>query len=170
MPSRESVERYRELKAEVDRLIGQIHGRFARAGWVPVNYQFRSLDRAELLAHYRLADAMLVTPLKDGMNLVAKEYCACRGDNDGVLVLSEFAGASSQLGRHALVVNPFDSRGVGEALHQALSMDEGERRERMRRLRSAVRRRDIFWWVSRFLDAAAGARLEEYTAELAEEL
>jgi trehalose 6-phosphate synthase len=169
VPSRESVQRYSELKAEVDRLIGQLQGRYGSAGWVPVNYQFRSLSRVELLAHYRLADAMLVTSLKDGMNLVAKEYCACRNDNDGVLLLSEFAGAASQLGRHALIVNPFDSKGVGEALHRALSMDEPERRQRMRRLRSVIRRRDIFWWVQRFLEAAAGARLEEYAAELAED-
>jgi trehalose 6-phosphate synthase len=133
-----------------------------------VNYQFRSLKRPELLAHYRLADAVLVTSLKDGMNLVAKEYCACRDDNDGVLVLSEFAGATSQLGSQALVVNPFDSQGVGDALHQALAMEREERRTRMSQLRRMIRRRDIFWWVSRFLEAAAGARLEEYAAELAE--
>jgi trehalose 6-phosphate synthase len=168
VPSRESVQRYRELKAELDRLVGQINGRFASAGWIPVNYQFRSLKRPELLAHYRLADAVLVTSLKDGMNLVAKEYCACRDDNDGVLVLSEFAGATSQLGSQALVVNPFDSQGVGDALHQALAMEREERRTRMSQLRRMIRRRDIFWWVSRFLEAAAGARLEEYAAELAE--
>jgi alpha,alpha-trehalose-phosphate synthase [UDP-forming] len=170
VPSRERVKRYRELKAELDRLVGLINGRFASAGWIPVNYQFRSLDRTELLAHYRLADVMLVTSLKDGMNLVAKEYCASRNDDDGVLILSEFAGATSQLGHHALVVNPFDSKGVGGALHQALTMDEQERRERMRGLRGVIRRRDIFWWVRRFLEAAAGARLEEYAAELAEDL
>ena len=169
VPSRESVQRYRELKAEVERLIGQINGRFASAGWIPVNYQFRSLDRPELLAHYRVSDVLLVTSLKDGMNLVAKEYCACRHDNDGVLVLSEFAGAASQLGRHALLVNPFDSQGVGDTLHRALEMGEQERRQRMVRLRAAIRRRDIFWWVRRFLEAAAGARLEEYAAELAED-
>lgn len=169
VPSRERVQRYRELKAEVDRLVGQINGRFASAGWIPVNYQFRALERSELLAHYRLADVLLVTSLKDGMNLVAKEYCAARNDNSGALVLSEFAGAAYQLSRHALLVNPFDSAGVGDALERALSLTPDERRRRMQGLRGIVRRRDIFWWVQRFLDAAAGASLEEYAAELADD-
>jgi trehalose 6-phosphate synthase len=112
---------------------------------------------------------MLVTSLKDGMNLVAKEYCASRNDHGGALVLSEFAGAASQLGRHALIANPFDSEGTGDILHQALTLDEEDRRRRMRGLRRMVRRRDIFWWVERFLEAAAGHHLEDYAAELGDE-
>jgi trehalose 6-phosphate synthase len=165
VPSRGQVGRYRMLKGEVERLVSEINGRYATAGWIPVNHRFRSLPRTELLAHYRLADIQLVTSLKDGMNLVAKEYAACRNDGDGVLILSEFAGAASQLGRYAVRVNPFDEEGLGDALHRALTMQPEERQRRMQGLRRIIRRRDIYWWVDRFLEAAAGGSLDEFPPE-----
>lgn len=156
VPSREDIPRYRELKAQVENLVGQINGRFTRpGGWVPIHYVFRSLSQQELLSYYRAAQIALVTPLKDGMNLVAKEYCACSPDEDCVLILSEFAGAAAQLADAALLVNPYDIEGVADAIHAAFVMPPPERRARMRRMRRRLRRHDVFWWVDRFVQAAA---------------
>jgi trehalose 6-phosphate synthase len=115
---------------------------------------FRSLERDELLAFYRAADIALITPLKDGMNLIAKEYCAAHIDKHGVLILSEFAGAATQLRRNALLVNPYDIIGMANAIHRAYTMSDDERRMRMRRLRQTIARHDIFWWVNSFLQIA----------------
>ncbi|WP_274373970.1 MULTISPECIES: trehalose-6-phosphate synthase [Synergistales] len=104
----------------------------------------------------------VVTPLRDGMNLVAKEYCACNTDGDGVLVLSEFAGAAGQLAKGALLVNPHDVEGLARTLVAACDMAREEREKRMIRLRRAVRRQDIFWWVDNFLRAAAGRALRDF--------
>ncbi|GAB4193566.1 MAG: trehalose-6-phosphate synthase [Roseiflexaceae bacterium] len=153
VPSRIDIPGYANLKMRIERLIGEINGQFTRLGWVPVQYVFRSLERNELLAFYRTADIALVTPLKDGMNLVAKEYCACSIE-DGVLILSEFAGAADQLGQGALLVNPYDIEGVAGAIARACSMPEAERQERMRTLRRQVRQFDVFWWVDTLLAAA----------------
>src|SRR5207248_1578498 len=108
VPSRVEIPRYHEFKQRMDRLVGDINGRFSTSNWLPVQYHFRSLGREDLLAHYRGCDIAFVTPLKDGMNLVAKEYCACRIDENGVLILSHFAGAAEQLKTGALLVNPYD--------------------------------------------------------------
>jgi trehalose 6-phosphate synthase len=153
VPSRTEIPKYRDLKEEIERLVGQINGRFTRSGWVPVHYHFRSMDREELLAYYRAAEIALITPLKDGMNLVAKEYCACKVEDDGVLILSEFAGSAAQLQGGALMVNPHDVEGVADAIHTACTMELEERRTRMRKLRNGIRRRDILWWVDTFLQA-----------------
>ena len=162
VPSREGVEEYQQLKAEIERLVGDINGRFTGWGWVPIHYHYRSLPRDELVAWYRAADIAFVTPLKDGMNLVAKEYCACQVDGGGLLVLSEFAGAAAQLHRGALLVNPHDIEGVAETLYRGITMDPAERRARMRRLRDNIRRYDIFWWVDAFLEAAYDRRLHDF--------
>ena len=163
VPSREDIPRYREMKTEIEQLVGRINGEFARpGGWVPVWYEYRSLSRLELLAYYRAADIALITPLKDGMNLVAKEYCACSVEEDCVLVLSEFAGAAVQLAHGALLVNPYDVRGVAEAIRTAYAMPAEERTARMRRMRRSVRRQDVFWWVDAFLGAAASRGLGEF--------
>lgn len=156
VPSREDILQYQSLKADVEGLVSSINGSYTRPGWIPIHYMFRNLDRYELLAYYRAADVALVTPLKDGMNLVAKEYCAANKDGDGVLILSEFAGAARQLGKSSIVVNPYDIEGVADAIHQAYHMDVAERRARMQRLRTTIRKRDIFWWVDVFLKEAAG--------------
>lgn len=119
VPSRVDIPEYHDLKVQIEQLVGEINGRFMRpGGWVPVWYVYSSLTRDDLLAYYRAADIALITPLKDGMNLVAKEYCAC-SDDDCTLILSEFAGAAQQLQRGALLVNPYDIEGVADAIYRA---------------------------------------------------
>ncbi len=162
VPSREHIPEYFELKTEIERLVGRINGEFTQPGWVPIHYLHRSLDRTELLAYYRAATIALVTPLRDGMNLVAKEFCACSVEEDSVLILSEFAGAAAQLERGALIVNPHDREGVADAVLQAYTMDAEERCARMQRLRRTIRERDIFWWMNSFLNAAIQRELEDF--------
>jgi trehalose 6-phosphate synthase len=154
VPSREDILEYQDLKSEIEGLVGQINGSYTQSGWVPVHYMFRSLKRSELLAYYRAADIALTTPLKDGMNLICKEYCAAKVDSSGVLILSQFAGAAYQLSGDALLVNPYDVEGMADAIYRAYRMDEAERKSRMRRLRKTIRKRDIYWWLDAFLSAA----------------
>jgi trehalose 6-phosphate synthase/phosphatase len=151
VPSRTNVERYQDFRSMVDTLIGRIHGQFATPSWVPVHYIYRGLPVDEVVALYRAANVMLVTPLRDGMNLVAKEFVAARTDEDGVLVLSDFAGAASELAE-AVHVNPYDVDGTAEAFYRALIMPEEERRSRMRALRHRVFSYDIERWGKAFLD------------------
>ena len=160
VPSRGDIGEYADLKNEIERLIGEINGRFSRLGWIPVQYSYRSLGRQELLAYYQAAGIALITPLKDGMNLVAKEYCAAHNDEEGVLILSEFAGSICQLQEQALLVNPFDENSIVKAIRTALDLDPGEKRERMRKLRENVRRYDIYWWVDTFLRQAVSREAE----------
>jgi trehalose 6-phosphate synthase len=150
VPSREDIPEYGELKAQIQRSVSEINGQFGEPGWVPIHYIHRSLDRAELLAYYRAADVALVTPLRDGMNLVSKEYCASRVNNDGVLILSEFAGSASQLSRGALLVNPYHTRAVADAILTALKMPIAKQRRRMRKMRERVRSENIFHWRDSF--------------------
>jgi trehalose 6-phosphate synthase/phosphatase len=157
VPSRGRVSEYRRFRREVEALVGRVNGEFATPGWTPVQYLFRSVSSPTLLSLYRAADVMLVTPLRDGMNLVAKEFVASRSDEDGVLVLSEFAGAADEL-RDALLVNPYDVDGVAEAIHAALTMDGLERRSRMRRLRAQVFQWDVHRWAGAFLDTLSAGR------------
>jgi len=155
VPSRENVPEYQNLKAEVDGLVGEINGKFSRSGWMPIQYMYRNLDRAELVAYYRAADIALVTPLKDGMNLVAKEYIAANINCKGVLILSEFAGAAAQLQKNALIVNPYDIEEVANTIHRSYNMSSDERDVRMRRLRNSIKSRDVFWWLALFNRAVA---------------
>jgi trehalose 6-phosphate synthase/phosphatase len=155
VPSRVEIPRYHEFKGRIDRLVGDINGRFSTSIWSPVQYHFRSLDRNDLLAHYRGCDIAFVTPLKDGMNLVAKEYCACRIHQDGMLILSQFAGAAEQLKPDALLVNPYDVEQLADTLLGAFQMNQAERRARMKRMRGVVRDENVFWWVDSFLKAGA---------------
>lgn len=151
VPSREDIPSYHALREEIERLVGEIGGEFAEPGWMPVLYMHHTISRRELRGYYRAADVALVTPLKDGMNLVAKEYCASRIDEMGVLVLSEFAGAAAQLGEGALLVNPNDRVGVAAAIARACRMDPAEQRRRMRAMRRAVREENVFDWADTFL-------------------
>ncbi|MBL8746224.1 MAG: trehalose-6-phosphate synthase [Phycisphaerae bacterium] len=153
-PSREPVREYAEMRTRIDRMMGSLNGEFSEPGRVAVHYFRRTLSREEVVAYYRAADVMVVTPLRDGMNLVAKEYCASRSDTTGVLVLSEFAGAASQL-RQALLVNPRDTEGMAEAMLAALKMKKGDAKFRMAVLRSMVRRHDVHEWADSFLEALA---------------
>jgi trehalose 6-phosphate synthase len=154
VPSRTRVEEYAHLRDEIDRLVGHINGQYTAGGWSPIQYIFRSLSETELLAYYRGCDIALITPLKDGMNLVAKEYCACSLEGNGVLILSEFAGAASQLSEGALMVNPFDIEQVADAIKQAVDMPDDERAQRMSAMRESIRIENVFRWVERYLDIA----------------
>jgi trehalose 6-phosphate synthase/phosphatase len=154
VPSRDQVSAYRAVRAKVDGLVGRINGRFATPNWTPVHYLYRSVPGDTLLALYRAADVMLVTPLRDGMNLVAKEFLAARTDEQGVLVLSEFAGAAEVL-TDALIVNPYDVDGTAQAIQRALEMSAEERAARMRKLRATVAEHDVHRWASEFLAALA---------------
>ncbi len=155
VPSRERITEYKELRSRVEELVGQINGNFAEVGITPVHYLRRQLPFEELIALYRAADVMLVTPYCDGMNLVAKEYVATRCDNSGVVVLSEFAGAAFEL-RRALQVNPHDVDGITEAMDRALSLPPRESRRRMRAMRRVVARHTVHDWASSFIKVLAG--------------
>jgi trehalose 6-phosphate synthase/phosphatase len=157
VPSREGVEAYKRIRRQVDGLVGRINGTFGTPSWAPINYVYRSIDDTLLLALYRAADVALVTPLRDGMNLVAKEFVASRSDDDGVLVLSEFAGAADEL-TSALQVNPYDVDGMADVIHQALMMPSEERARRMRELRARVMTYDVDRWVESFLEALGEGR------------
>ncbi len=163
VPSRVGVGDYREQRRSIEQLVGKINGRFTSAGWTPVHYTYRALTWHELLAYYRTCEIALLTPLKDGMNLIAKEYCACSVES-GVLILSEFAGAARQLQQGALLVNPNDIEGTAEALRQAFHMSHAERKRRIRKMQREVHRHDVFWWVDLFLNAAFGRRLADFPA------
>jgi trehalose 6-phosphate synthase/phosphatase len=151
VPSRTGIEAYQDFRSVVDELVGRINGDFGTPRWVPVHYIFRNLSEPELVALYRAADVMLVTPLRDGMNLVAKEFVASRTDGDGVLVLSEFAGASWEL-PEAVQVNPYDVDGTAEACYRALMMNIEERKSRLGPLRSRVETYDVHRWAATFLE------------------
>jgi alpha,alpha-trehalose-phosphate synthase [UDP-forming] len=155
VPSRTDVQAYADLKEEVDRMVGDINGRYAETGCVPIHYLYRNLSQRALFAHYRAADVAMVTPLRDGMNLVAHEYAAARTDEDGVLILSEFAGAAKHL-KGALLVNPYDVESTTNAIHRALTMKPSEKRKRMRALRAEVMRLDVHRWADGYIAALEG--------------
>jgi trehalose 6-phosphate synthase len=149
-PSRERVEQYRILRDEIERLVGRINGDEGRIGRAAISYLHSSYPREEMAALYRAADVMVVTPYRDGMNLVAKEYVACRYDDDGALVLSEFAGAAEEL-RQAWLVNPYDINGMKAALMSAFSADPRTRSRRMRAMRRTIMEHDVARWAADFL-------------------
>ncbi|MDX1547230.1 MAG: trehalose-6-phosphate synthase [Rhodothermales bacterium] len=151
-PSRTEVDSYQQLKRDVDEAVGRINGAFARDAWVPVRYRYRTYTQEELCAFYRAADVALITPLRDGMNLVTQEFIA--STERGVLVLSELTGAGFLL-PEALLVNPYDRDAVADALLEALTMDEHEKRECLHRLKQRTARLDVHRWADGFLTAMA---------------
>jgi trehalose 6-phosphate synthase len=155
-PSRERVEQYRVLRDEIDRLVGNINGDYGRIGTPAINYMHTSFSRNEMAALFRAADVMVVTPLRDGMNLVAKEYVACRFADDGALLLSEFAGSAAEL-KQAFLVNPYDINGLKETLLNTMNAEPRERHRRMRAMRRYILEHDINRWASEFLDALTAA-------------
>ncbi|GLE53004.1 alpha,alpha-trehalose-phosphate synthase (UDP-forming) [Mycobacterium montefiorense] len=155
-PSRERVESYQLLRNDIEREVGHINGEYAEVGHPVVHYIHRAVPRNELIAFFVASDVMLVTPLRDGMNLVAKEYVACRSDLGGALVLSEFTGAAAEL-RQAYLINPHDLEGVKDAIEAALNQTADEGRRRMRALRRQVLAHDVDRWARSFLDALAEA-------------
>jgi trehalose 6-phosphate synthase len=154
-PSRERVEHYQRMRNDIEQAVGRINGEFGRVGRPAVHYLHQSIPREELIAFYVAADVMLVTPVRDGMNLVAKEYVACRHDLNGALVLSEFAGAAAEL-TSAFLVNPHDLDGIKNAIERAITVDPDERRRRMRLLRRQVMTHDVQRWARSFLAALGG--------------
>jgi trehalose 6-phosphate synthase len=150
VPSREEISEYKQLKVRIENLVSSINGCYGRRGWVPVHYLYRHLAHSELVAFYRAADIAWITPVRDGMNLVAKEFCASRIDNDGVLVLSEFAGAAHELAVGALIVNPNSLEEMIAALQQAFRMSRFERSRRMLAMRAHLRTHDVFKWAQSF--------------------
>jgi trehalose 6-phosphate synthase/phosphatase len=150
VPSRERVEAYAQYRKQVDEVTGRINGLYGSPSRVPVHVLHRAIPFEELVALYRAADVMLVTPLRDGMNLVAKEFCATRGDDSGILILSEFAGASADL-REAILVNPYDTGAMAEALDTALRMPPGQARGRMRALRKRIATHNVHKWAETFV-------------------
>jgi trehalose 6-phosphate synthase len=156
-PSRERVESYIEMREDIERQVGHINGEYGEVGHAVVHYIHRPLPREELIAFFVAADVMLVTPLRDGMNLVAKEYVACRSDLGGALVLSEFTGAAAEL-RQAYLCNPHHTDGVRDAIEQALNQSVEDGKRRMRALRRQVLAHDVDRWARAFLDALATAK------------
>jgi trehalose 6-phosphate synthase len=157
--SREEVDEYRKLRIELDRLAGRINGKFSEFDWTPLRYSARTAPRSTLAGLYRLGRIGVVTPLRDGMNLVAKEFIAAQPDEDpGVLVLSRFAGAAHEL-TEALIVNPFDPDAIADAMHLALTMPAAERKERHAALKAKVFQTTAQVYCQRFLDALAARSL-----------
>ena len=153
-PSREQVEQYRLLRDDIERLVGRLNGDLGRIGHPAVHYLHSSYPREEMAAFFRAADIMVVTPLRDGMNLVAKEYVACRYDDGGALVLSEFAGAANEL-RQAWLINPYDINGMKSALLDAYRAAPRETTRRMRAMRKTVIQHDVAAWAESFLSELA---------------
>jgi trehalose 6-phosphate synthase len=151
IPSRQRVEQYRQLRDDIDRLVGRINGEVQRVGRPPIIYLHVSYPRVEMAAFYRAADIMVVTPLRDGMNLVAKEYVACRQRDDGALVLSEFTGAAREL-RQAYLINPHDINGLKDRLVEAMNDSPRNKALRMKAMRRQVFEHDIDKWANMFLD------------------
>ncbi|OMC05483.1 alpha,alpha-trehalose-phosphate synthase (UDP-forming) [Mycolicibacterium fortuitum] len=159
-PSRERVESYIAMREDIERQVGHINGEYGEVGHPLVHYLHRPVPRDELIAFFVAADVMLVTPLRDGMNLVAKEYVACRSDLGGALVLSEFTGAAAEL-RQAYLTNPHDLEGVKDAIEAALEQSPEEGRRRMRALRRQVLAHDVDRWARAFLTALADAKTDD---------
>ena len=159
-PSRETLESYAQIRRELDRLEGDINGEFGEMDWTPVRYIRRAVSRSRLAALYRASRVGLVTPLRDGMNLVAKEYVAAQDENDpGVLILSRFAGAAEAM-REALIVNPYDVEQVAYAMQLAINMPVEERRNRHRALLATIKKEDVHAWSRAFLSRLTGTKSE----------
>ena len=158
-PSRTHIHRYQDLIADVEAEAERINQRFQTRQWKPIVFLKGHLDHDQIEPYYQMADICLVTSLHDGMNLVAKEFVATRSDENGVLILSLFAGASLEL-EDALIVNPYDTDQVADAIHYALEMDPREKRERMRRMRRVVKQYNIYRWAANLIGAASEVRLD----------
>ena len=156
-PSRERVDEYRRLRDEIDRLVGHINGDYGRIGRPAISYLHSSYPRDEMAAMFKAADIAVVTPLRDGMNLVAKEYVACRDEGDGALVLSEFAGAADEL-KQAFLVNPYDINGMKDAIRAALSASPRDLARRMKAMRKTVKEHDVVAWAADFMGRLSEVR------------
>jgi alpha,alpha-trehalose-phosphate synthase [UDP-forming] len=152
VPSRTKIKEYIELKREIDELVGNINGKFSDGLWSPIQYLFKALPQQQLAALYKYSDICLVTSLRDGMNLIGKEYASCNVSQDGVLILSELTGASYELGSNSLMVNPYDTDEVADTLKKALNMHRATRKKMMQGLQKTIRENNIYVWADNFLD------------------
>ena len=152
VPSRTKIKEYIDLKREIDGLVGNINGRFSNELWSPIHYLYKALPQQKLAALYKFSDICMVTPLRDGMNLIGKEYASCNVNLDGVLILSEFAGAADEMEKYSIMVNPYDIEEVADSIRRALGLHSSTRKKMMSGLRDIVRENDIYQWVGKFLN------------------
>ena len=152
VPSRDKISQYQELKREIEETVGRINGQFGTIGWRPIVYIYRSLNFTELLALYTACDVALITPIRDGMNLVCKEFVASRYDHKGVLILSELAGAAQEL-NNALIINPTDTQEVANAIKQGLLMPLPEQERRILTMQHHLQNHSVFRWSNDFFTA-----------------
>lgn len=150
VPSRTKVLEYQQMKQEIDEAVGRINGQYSEDGWVPIHYLYRSFPLEDLVTYYKAADFALINPLRDGMNLVAKEYCAAKTQNNGALILSEMTGAAQELAE-SLIVNPYDHPEVVDAIYMALTMPEARKQRTMKIMRDRIREADINRWLHDYL-------------------
>ncbi|RZL04803.1 MAG: trehalose-phosphatase, partial [Hymenobacter sp.] len=162
VPSRDQVAQYAALKEEIDELVGRINSQYRTIGWNPILYFYRSLPLEELAALYNLAEVALVTPMRDGMNLVAKEFIASKLDQRGVLILSERAGAARELS-DAILINPTDINQLVEAMHDALVLPEEDQVTRMKAMQALVKRYNVFSWTKLFMNQLAYTKMKQHT-------
>lgn len=160
VPSRIRVEHYQQMKRQIDEVVGRINGKFGSISWTPILYHYKFLPFNKLIALYNSSDVALVTPIRDGMNLIAKEYLATKTEGGGVLILSEMAGASKEL-REAIIINPNDLDEIATALKDALEMPEEEQRRRNRIMQSRLKRHDVARWADSFVQALLAIKDEE---------
>jgi alpha,alpha-trehalose-phosphate synthase [UDP-forming] len=151
VPSRTKIKEYILLKKEIDELVGRINGKFADELWTPIHYLYKAIPQSELAGYYKAADVCLVTPLRDGMNLIAKEYVSSKSEEDGVLILSKFAGAADEMRKYAIMVNPYDIEEVADSINTALNLHWSTRKKMISNLRKIVKDNNVFHWADNFL-------------------
>jgi len=160
VPSRDSIGKYKEMKKELESTVGRINGKYSSIAWRPIIYQYKSLSFKELIALYNVSEVGLITPLRDGMNLVAKEYIACQVENEGVLILSEMAGAAAEL-NEAIIINPVDNIEMSEAIFNALEMDTEEKHTRLERMKNRISNYNVFTWAFDFFNQTYETKKEQ---------
>jgi trehalose 6-phosphate synthase/phosphatase len=160
LPSRDQVQKYRDMKKEIEATVGRINGKYSNLAWRPIIYQYKSLAFHELVACYDISDVGLITPLRDGMNLVAKEYVASQKDNFGMLVLSEMTGAASEL-TESIIISPTDMEETGDAIYKALEMPQKEKAKRILKMQERLQNYDVFTWANDFFNQADEIRTEQ---------
>lgn len=149
VPSRDTIEKYKLMKKEIEATVGRINGKYSTLNWRPIIYQYKSLHFHELVALYEMSDVGFITPLRDGMNLVAKEYIACQHEKNGVLILSEMAGAADEL-KESIIINPNDKHETADALHKALTLKEKEKGNKIKQMQIRIKNYDVFTWANDF--------------------
>ncbi|MGC9150894.1 MAG: bifunctional alpha,alpha-trehalose-phosphate synthase (UDP-forming)/trehalose-phosphatase [Microbacter sp.] len=162
VPSRDSIRKYRDMKKEIEATVGRINGRYSSLSWRPIIYQYRSLSFKELVALYNMSNVALITPLRDGMNLVAKEYVACQTSHEGVLILSEMAGAADELSE-AMLINPFDRKEIADTIHEALLCQADEKHRRMEKMKHRLMEFDVFHWAYDFFNQTFDIKKMQHT-------